>query len=154
MFHEFYPVHQVYIQDTNYSCGPAAIINVLRLKKNNAIPKEKELCRICETNAKTGTLPEGMFRGIDAAGLKVVEAKENGSIKEIKKHLDNGAWVIVNYMHLYAGCGHYGVVTAYDEDAIYLMDSSFGLLRLDYDEFEPFWYDKQLGNKKYFIAVK
>jgi predicted double-glycine peptidase len=153
MLHEFFPIHKVYIQDLDYSCGPCAILNILNLKNSAVHYGEEEICRLCHTDRQNGTTPEKMEKGLRAVGLKIEESKSGASIGDIRRHLDQGHFVIVNYMHLYAGEGHYGVVTGYDDYALYLVDSSLGLIRLDNHDFEKAWHDSEASRERYLLAV-
>lgn len=150
----FQLIKKVYIQDLDYSCGPCCIINILQLRNGDSSFTETELSRICQSTEADGTSPAGMMLGLAAANLELVEAKEQATLDDIRQHLDQGHVVIVNFMHLYADEGHYAVVVSYDDYALYLIDSSYGQIRLDFEDFEKAWYDRESGRKRYMIAVK
>lgn len=153
MFQDFFTTKKVYIQDQDYSCGPCCIINIFNLKGQICPKDEAELCRICQTNKADGTSPDGMLLGLKAVGLEVVEMKEKARLSDIHKHLDQGHYVIVNYMHLYAAEGHYGVIVKCDDYALYMVDSSYGMIRLDNKDFEKAWHDTDSGRQQFMIAV-
>jgi ABC-type bacteriocin/lantibiotic exporter with double-glycine peptidase domain len=143
---------QVVIQQREYTCGPCALLNVLRLK-NDSSYTEDELAVRCNAKPGTGTDEKDLVRTAKEIGLKVIEEKEGATLSDIERHLDDGAYVIVCYMHAFAGEGHYGVITRYDDRAYYLVDSSFGQFRLRKEYLDKWWYGSD-GEQHWYVALK
>jgi predicted double-glycine peptidase len=140
-------------QEAEYTCGPVTLMNLLRLKGDFS-HSEAELAKLCKTKPDPGTLEEDMVAAAKTLGLDVVEAKEGATIKELEQHIDNGEFVIVCYFHAFAGEGHYGLVTEYDDKAVYLRDCSLGFIRLKKQYFEKYWHDHDGSVKRWLMAVK
>ena len=142
------------IQVGRSTCGPCSLLNVLRLKGDMS-GTEDEFAEICKTRDGVGTANEDMVTAAEEVGLNVLEAKAGGTAAEVKRHIDNDAYVIVNYFHTFSGHGHYAVITDYDDNAFYLADCSLGFLRLRNEYFEKYWYGADPGSesKKWFLAV-
>jgi ABC-type bacteriocin/lantibiotic exporter with double-glycine peptidase domain len=140
------------IQQTFYTCGPVALLDVLKLKGNFS-HTEKELAKLCKTNPKTGTSATDLVKAAQQLGLEIAETKSYGTIKAIERHIDKGHYAIVCYQHLYSEDGHFGVITQYDDKAFYFRDPSYGLFRLRKKYFYKYWYGTE-GLKRWFIAIK
>jgi predicted double-glycine peptidase len=140
------------IQDTSYDCGPASLLNVLHLKKD-LTHNEAELTALCGAHPRVGTSHEHMAKVAKKIGLEVVDEKQNASMRDIEKNIDAHAYVIVNYFEPFGRDGHYAVVTEYDDRAIYLRDSWFGLLRLDKEDFTRFWFSSD-HIKGWYLALR
>lgn len=142
----------VVIQKGLSNCGPASLLNVLRLKGETKYTEE-ELAELCNAREGFDTEDDDLLAAAEAVGLDIVESKEGGTAAVIERHLDNGAYVIICYTNAFSGNGHYSVVTAYDDQAFYLRDSSLGLLRLKKEWLDEFWYGAS-GSHQWFAAVK
>lgn len=141
----------VIIQEASYTCGPCALLNVLRLKGDPS-HTEDELSKLCNTRPGPGTDEADMVRVAKEIGLEVVEEKEKAEITDIERNVDAGNYVIVCYMHLYSGEGHYGVITEHDKEAFYFRDPSFGLFRIRKKYFKKHWHSS--GPPQWYVAVK
>ncbi len=148
-----YAQHKLHIQEATYSCGPCSILNVLHLKGDFS-HSEKELIGLCDAKRGVGSSNENVVKAAKSVGLEIVEEKENGSVEDIERNLDVGAYVIVTYQHVYSGDGHYGLITQHDDRALYFADSSYGFFRLWKDHFRKFWYNSDKPIKGWFVAVK
>lgn len=145
--------NDLHIQQTSYTCGPASILNVLSLKGERKF-SEEELAELCETKLNSGTSNESMVKVIKHAGLEIIEQKTNASVDDIKRNLDMNASVIVNYFDPFSGEGHYAVVTEYDDQALYLRDCWFGLLRMSIKSFGPVWHNGNDTIRGWYVAIK
>jgi len=150
---EVFKKHNLHIQETDFSCGPSSILNILHHKGRFDF-NEGELSKICNVQAGTGCTRDELLVGIQAAGLNIIEKKTNGEISDIEGHVDKGHTVIVNYYHLYSEIGHYAVVVEYDHRAFYLADSSFGFLRIRKEKFYKYWHDTDKNTMRWFLAIE
>lgn len=140
------------IQQTSYTCGPASILNVLSLKGRQDFTEE-ELAQLCETDPVKGTTNENMIKTIEHVGLQIAEQKSNASVDDIKRNVDAGRPVIINYFDPFSSEGHYAVVTEYDDQALYLRDCWFGLLRLSIKRFKPVWHNGDSTIHGWYVAI-
>lgn len=148
--------NQVAIQQTSYTCGPTALLNVLHLKDDFS-RSEEELAKICEAKPGVGTTNENLIKAARAVGLNVIEEKSGASVEDIERNLDNGAYVIICYANAFSGNGHYTLVTGYDDRAIYCRDSNFGLLRFSKEYLKDFWHgqrDASTGSNRWYMAIE
>jgi predicted double-glycine peptidase len=129
-------------QEGQSTCGPVTLLNVLHLK-SDFDHTEDELAKLCDTKTGVGTSHERMVSAAKALGLEVIE-----------RHIDQGNFVIINYIHTFSGNGHYGLVSEYDDQAFYFRDCSLGFLRLRREYFEKYWYDEDRSSRAWFMAVK
>jgi predicted double-glycine peptidase len=150
----------IHLQETSYTCGPASILNALRLTGCPEL-SEATLAAMCDTRHGVGTTNEALHVGCHRAGLHIVEAGRNATVEKLKPHLRavddltlpvQPRVVIVNYC-AFTPNGHYSVVTQYDDRAIYLADCSFGPLRLEFDEFAANWHDHTKTIHGWYLAV-
>jgi hypothetical protein len=148
--------NHVAIQETTYTCGPVALLNVLHLKDDFS-RTEEELAKICGAQPGVGTSNENLFKAAQEVGIKVIEVKSDATISDIERNIDNGAYVIICYANAFSGNGHYAVVTDYDKRAIYCRDSNFGLFRFRKEYLDKFWHgqrDASIGSNRWYMAVK
>ena len=117
----------LHLQQTGWTCGPCALLNVLAM--NGATPNltEEDLAAFCETDPVSGTDNDMMVSAARAAGLEVVSVTTGATPEDIDWHLRVGHRVIVNFRHAFDGDGHFAVIAESDDDAFYLRDSSLGL---------------------------
>jgi hypothetical protein len=83
-----------------------------------------------------------------------VESEYNASLDDIRRHLDRGAYVIVNYLNAFSGNGHYAAIVNYDEMAFYLADSSLGALRLSNEHLLNHWHSGDRATLRWYLSVK
>lgn len=142
----------IVIQETSYTCGPAVLLNILRLKGDDS-HTENELSKRCKTKPGVGTKEEDLVRVAKAIGIKVIEEKEGGTLTDIERNIDNGNYVIVGYMNMFSGEGHYAIITEYDNKAFYFRDPSLGPFRLKKEHFKKRWHDATVI-EQWYVAVK
>ena len=148
--------NKVAIQEAPYTCGPVALLNVLRLKDDFS-RSEEELAKICKAKLGIGTTNENLVKAAQEIGLEVLEAKSDAKISDIERNLDNGAYVVICYANAFSGNGHYTVVTDHDKRAIYCRDSAFGLFRFSKEYLDKFWHgqkDASINSNHWYMAVK
>ncbi len=148
--------NNVSIQETTYTCGPTALLNILHLKNKFSL-NEAELAKTCEAKPGIGTSNENLVKAAQKIGLEVIEVKSPAEISDIERNIDNGAYVIICYANAFSGNGHYTVVTDYDKNAIYCRDSNFGLFRFRKEYLDKFWYgqkDASVGSNRWYMAIK
>ena len=145
------------IQQGQSNCGPAALLNVLHLK-DDFTHNEEELAQLCEAKVGYGTTPENLVKAAQRLGIEVVEEKPNGTVEDIERNIDVGAYVIMLYSNAYSGNSHYTVITEHDDRALYCRDSGFGLFRFSKEYLEKFWHgnshDASQDSKQWYVAVK
>lgn len=132
------PFHR---QDTNYTCGPAAL-QMLIHHFNGVYPSERTLARRMHTkNSVKGesTKHAGLIRALRGAGLYVY-VDNNASLKTVEALLTIELPVLVHYLEPEAALGHYAIIVGASKERIYLNDpwygSGFSLLR---EEFLSRW---------------
>jgi hypothetical protein len=145
--------NHINIQELAYSCGPVALLNILRMKENFSY-SELELSEICKAKAGIGTSHKNLVIASKKIGLEVLEEKAGATLSDIERNLDAGAFVIINYYNAYSGNGHYTVATDYDEKAFYTRDSAFGLFRLRKEHLQKCWYDTHGESSEWYMAVR
>jgi len=141
------------IQKANYTCGPVSLLNVLRLKGDGAY-SEPELAQICKARPGSGTDNNDLVVAAKQIGLEVVEVRQNATIADIERHLDNAAYVIINYFEAFSQDGHYSVVTDYDEHALYIADCYDGFLRITKKYFPRWWHNSDGSIVGWFMALR
>lgn len=149
---DIYKQNKLHIQRGASNCGPTSLLNVLLLKDNEAYTEDR-LAQLCNTIPGKGTDQESMISGAKAAGLTVVEYGTDAKMDDITRNIDNGNFVIVCYLHLYSGEGHYGLITEYDEDAFYFRDCSYGFMRLEKKDLETSWYNHDKTVRAWYMAI-
>jgi hypothetical protein len=145
------------IQEGQSNCGPAVLLNVLHLKDDFS-HTEGELAQLCEAKVGYGTTPENLVKAAQRLGIEIVEEKSNAGLEDIKRNLDNGAYVIILSAATFSGNSHYTCITEYDDQALYCRDSAYGFLRLNIEYLGKLWHgvdhDASKGSQQWYVAVK
>ncbi len=145
------------IQEGQSNCGPAALLNVLRLR-GDFTHNEEELAQLCKAKVGYGTTPENLVKAAQNLGIEIVEEKSGASLQDIQRNIDKGTYVIILSAATFSGNSHYTVVTEYDDQALYCRDSAYGFLRLEVEHLEKLWHgvdhDASRGSKQWYVAVK
>ena len=108
-----YQENDLHIQQTNYTCGPCALLNLLLLKGDKRWD-EPAIAGLCAAKPGVGTENEALLAAAQELGLKLVLSKADADLSDIEKHLDQGHYVLVNYLHAFDGDGHYGLIAEHD----------------------------------------
>ena len=130
-------------QQTDYTCGPAALRSVLASIGIRA--SEEELAARAWCTPEDGTLPRGMVAAAQSYGLAVT-AYHGWTLGELESHVP----VIVCIQaqgepeeYDRDESGHYVVVTGMSDGAVHYLDPSEGQASLPVKEFEGRWHDRE-----------
>ena len=151
---QIYKDNGLHLQETGWTCGPCALLNVLAMDGAAPHLTEDDLAALCETDPVSGTDNDMMVSAAQAAGLEVVSVTTDASPEDIDQNLRVGHRVIVNFQHAFDGDGHFAVVAESDDDAFYLRDSSLGLLRLKKRDLVKHWHNSDSTISGWLLAVR
>lgn len=138
-------------QETDYSCGAAALLSTLKYWKAHK-GMEAELYPLLKTTPKYGTHPDNIVAGARALGLAAVAA-ENQTPEQLAEALNRGETPILDIQAWRDDTeleweetwseGHYVVAIGMDESYVYAMDpvleDHYGYIPID--ELEERWHD-------------
>jgi predicted double-glycine peptidase len=135
-------------QDTDYSCGAAALLAVLRYWGVGQDVEESDLYEDIDTTERDGTPPDAMAEEAEARGLK---ANYRGDVTtdDLKDALTAGLTVILD---IQSGDdpssdddGHYVVLVGMDDANAYVMDPASGgsYAWVPLDELDERWHDDE-----------
>jgi predicted double-glycine peptidase len=124
------PYHR---QETDYSCGAAAVLAVLRYWRAYD-GSEGSLYERLQTTPKDGTHPKKMTEGLRSFGLKA-ELSQHLELEDLRAALKRGETAILDIQAWRTEAsprpwskdwddGHYVVLIAMDEQSAYVMDPS------------------------------
>ena len=145
-----------YQQTTEYTCGPAAVLTLLRYYKRNG--DEMQLAREMITSSTTGTTPENMAGWLQGNGF-VVAWGENGTLDLIRENLARKVPTLIEWSDW---GGHWVVAVGYDtrntaslaDDVIIFADPydrhddlEDGINWFNAERFYYMWYDARLFGK-------
>ena len=144
----------LHLQDTDSTCGPATLINALRIFGRDA-PAEADVAEMCGCEPGTGTPNEAMAAAASQLGFSRAEAAVDASVDDLVACLDDGGLCVVNYRNPFSGNGHYAVVAAHDELSLFLWDPWLGLLRVPKADFgrPDRWVNHDGDVSGWFLAV-
>jgi predicted double-glycine peptidase len=144
-------------QQTNFSCGNAATLALLRYWQWDAFADvdEAALYQPLETTRAEGTEPEPIVAYLHEAGhLEAVYRHGDVTVEELERAVDARQPPIVDLQAWQDGdlpwrdvwdAGHYVVMVGYDADRLFFMDPSrmtpMGYTFLPRPEFEERWHD-------------
>lgn len=149
---EIFEKYNLHIQETDFSCGPCSIINVLK-QLGEINYTEHDLIKLCDAYSGKGTDNNDIIDVIRKTGLRVIESNADATLSDIEKSIDLQYYVIVNYFHAYLGTGHYAVITEYDNKAFYFIDSESGFFRLDKKTFKKWWHNTDKTVYRWYVAI-
>ncbi len=119
-------------------CGPASLKMALSVYGINK--SEKYLAKLTKSSRSKGCSEENITNVAKMFGLKS-KIKKRSSISEVKKLVNKGIPVIVNWFSPQEA-GHYSVVVGFDKNKIVLADPHFGkIVKKDISWFEGRWFD-------------
>jgi peptidase C39-like protein len=111
-------------QPDNYSCGPTAVINILKWLGKSAsladLPKIKRLCGTDITGTHDTYLTLGLVKSIRGIGTWEGAAP---NIRNLRSHLKSGGAAIIGYFYYIRGeeHGHYVVCIKYTRAGNYVL---------------------------------
>jgi peptidase C39-like protein len=144
-------------QTQDYTCGPAALISLLRFYGKNSLD-EMQLAKAMKTNEEAGTTPENMAEWLKENGFNV-QWGENGSIELIRENLSKNIPTLIEWSDW---GGHWVLAIGYDtrdtetfEDDIIIFadpcdchdDKIDGITWFNAQRFDYMWYDALLFGK-------
>jgi 8-oxo-dGTP pyrophosphatase MutT (NUDIX family)/predicted double-glycine peptidase len=157
--HEAHLKVPVVSQDTNYTCGPAALRAVLKFYGIEV--SEERLVEQLQATAEAGTTPRDLERvAREEYGLDV-EARENMGLERLRDAINDGrpviiaiqAWYSQDYQDLKNDDenGHYVVAVGHDRKGIIIEDPSraHGYGHLSNEHLLERWHDREEGGKPY-----
>lgn len=150
---QIYSDNNLAIQQKPYTCGPVSLLNVLHLKGDFS-RTEDELAELCDAKPGIGTSNDAMIKVAKQINLDVIEVKQDASIENLERNIDQGLSVIICYNHAYAGEGHYGLITEYDEKVFYFRDCSYGFIRIWKEDLQKFWYNQDKTVYGWFMSIR
>lgn len=147
-----------YLQTTDYTCGPSAVVTLLRYygKTGNELQIAKEM----GTSEEWGSTPEQMATWLDNNGF-MASAKEEGTLEMLQENLAKRIPTLVEWSDW---GGHWVLVIGYDtretesisDDVIifadpydYADDSVDGISWFNAERFYYMWYDALLFDRVY-----
>lgn len=140
-------------QETDFSCGPAALLAALRYFGVDEGATEHDLYGELGTTSKWGTSPEPMAAAAQARSLDA-DYEVGFSLEGLRRVLDLGGIAIVGIQawsdddediewNSDTGDGHYVVAIGMDDENVYCMDPSledvYGYMPIE--EFVSRWHD-------------
>lgn len=157
---------QSYQQTTSYTCGPAALLTLLRYYQRDG--EEMDIARGAKCTPEKGTSPSGMVGWLEANDFDVTWG-ENGSLDMLRQNLAQGVPTLVEWIDY---GGHWVLVVGYDnrgtenlrDDVIWFADpadghdgkrdglTSFNALRFESMWFDAFLFERPM-HKVYITAV-
>jgi len=141
-------------QKTDYSCGPASLLAVVQYFRPGTDLGEDELIEIANTCSKHGTSPHNLVKAGNKLGLKM--KSQRMTIDDVKKCLDNGRLVILNFQAWYPNnnyskydSGHYAIAIGYDNKGIVFEDPALNSHKgyLTFKELDRRWHGGTGDNK-------
>jgi hypothetical protein len=147
---------KAYQQTTEYTCGPAAVLTLLRFNNRNA--DEMQLAKEMNTSSTCGTTPENMANWLMGNGF-TVSWGENGTLDLIRENLSRKIPTLIEWSDW---GGHWVVAVGYDtrntdplsDDVIIFADPydrhddrEEGLNWFNAERFYYMWYDARLFGK-------
>jgi predicted double-glycine peptidase len=147
----------VVTQRRDFSCGPAAMLSVLRYWRPDAYGAvdESDLYASLETTKERGTEPEPMEALLRKSGLEARYRFGDVTVHDLELAIDAGEPPIVDLQAWtdhedvpYRGtwdAGHYVVMVGYDDERLFFADPStmtpHGYVFLPRPEFDDRWHD-------------
>jgi predicted double-glycine peptidase len=110
-----------YLQPDDYSCGPTAVLTVLRYHGDNT--KSSKIRKVCKLT-EDGAGPKKLIKGLHKLGYDTKYRKV--TFGNIKEELDQGRPIIVirNDLAGYEEEGHWSVIARYTDSNLLMADPS------------------------------
>lgn len=144
-------------QRRGFSCGPAAVLSLLRLWRPEAYAtvEEEALYAPLQTTEARGTEPEPMVRLLQRSGVDARYRHGDVTARELEKAVDAGAPPILDLQAWRDhhdkpwketwDAGHYVIMVGYDDERLFFVDPSnaspSGYVYLPRAELDERWHD-------------
>jgi predicted double-glycine peptidase len=150
-------------QDTNYTCGVAALQSVLYYWDESEDYFASRLAKRLKANIDDGVVSGQIEAFAKSRGFKVV-IREKIQLNELKKYLKNGKPIIIllqawrkSSAVKWSGWneGHFAVAIGYDKENIYFMDPSTtgNYTFIPINEFMKRWHDRDGRSKVHQLGI-
>lgn len=143
----------LHIQVGQSNCGPASLLNALRLRGDKRY-SEDELAKLCNCRVGIGTDHEDLVKTAKKIGLEVATVKRDATLDDLRRCLDDGYYALINYTPTVSSKGHYSLAVEYDDEAFYIWDCGYGLIMMDNAGLEACWHSGDKKVWRWFMAVK
>lgn len=140
-----------YKQEKDHTCGPAALQMVLDFW--GKYKSEASIAREVNADKEIGTSHGDLIATARKYGF-TVRSVVNASLNELKKSINDGLPVIVNYVEPTYNVGHYSVVVGYGKNHIIMNDPSNGKdFKILKKEFLDRWHEGFGSKEKWMMIV-
>ncbi|MBI4441577.1 peptidase C39 family protein [Candidatus Woesearchaeota archaeon] len=138
-----------YGQETEFTCGPAVLKMVLHY--NGEYYGERRLRKYAQTSPLEGTNHEKMIRAARTLGYHCF-VRQNAAPRDVKRFINKGYPVIINWQEPDTQDGHYSVLFGYLK-AAFLMHDPYRPQRkiIPTRRLLPLWHDG--GQYKWFMIA-
>lgn len=141
-----------YEQETNYTCGPAALRMILGAFGHNY--SEAELAEKLGAVPKIGIDNDRLVEVAEELGLTTV-ASLDMTYEQLRELVAGEGLVIVNYIEPTDDVGHFSVVTKIDDQQITLHDPWSGPdFKMERADFEERWHDMAGKFSRWAVVLK
>ena len=141
-----------YAQETDWTCGPAAMRMVLYsfgIKKS-----EKELARLMDTTKSKGTKHNAFSQLAELFKLNYI-VHRSSTLRDLQEVFRQNYLIILCYFDSTQNVGHYAVVKRVDSKTIFLLDPAYGRdHKYPLRHFKHIWFDTDDKEKGWFIGLK
>jgi ABC-type bacteriocin/lantibiotic exporter with double-glycine peptidase domain len=140
-------------QENDWFCGPAVVQSVLGAFGVKLT--QKQIATELGTSPWGGTDRADMGRPLRRHGLKA-KSYTLGKLSEVRRFLNQGFAVVVNYIEPDEDICHFAVITRVTDKDVYLVDPWNGPnFRLAADEFVKRWYGcAPKARERWFLVAK
>lgn len=134
-----------YSQETDYSCGPAALRMMLAFY--NIIKTEQELIEKAQTSFE-GTCNDVLAE--TASQFRMCIVQTDLALKTVFRCVDTNTPMLINYINPVNDIGHFAVVVGYSDTHVFLNDPKNGEgYGVEHGHFEERWRSGDGQHKKW-----
>mgnify|MGYP001583685360 CR=1 FL=1 len=139
-------------QETEYTCGPAALRAIFTYFDKSFT--EKEIETFCQSKPwPIGTDNDNMSKAPSLAGL-FGKTEENASIETLAKYIDRGIPVLVNFIDVPQKSGHFATLVGYTDTELIFNDPWNGPdYALPKEGFYEIWRAENEPKKGWLLAI-
>lgn len=137
-----------YTQETEWSCGPAALKILLSHYGHNV--SEDQLIELSGTTPAAGATHAGLINAAHKLGYHVM-ATDNAAEGLLPTLIKSGAPVLIDFQGA-SGGGHYVAAIGMDSERVHIEDPrrhGGNHYTLDWNLFNARWYNVTYGDKKF-----